>query len=309
MTQVTPMGEKTAIEWTDHTFNPWIGCEKVSPACKNCYAEALARRYGWAKWGKDEPRSATSDANWRKPLNWDRKAREAGVIERVFCASLADVFEDHPDLAKLRGRLWDLIRQTTNLRWLLLTKRPENVPRMLPEDLHHDERIWTGATVESQEEYDKRFKHIVRRPGGTRFLSCEPLLGSLDLGLMGALPQTIAGSSYRMVWEAIGWVIVGGESGSGARPMRPAWARALRDECAGVDIPFHFKQWGEWAPASGMDITNPLLAAKPGDRRRHDFGPPSNSSGIMLRVGKKAAGRELDGRTWDEFPEVNRGTP
>ena len=277
------MGEHTTIEWAHHTFNPWIGCERVSAECRNCYAETWdARGLNGPEthWGKDAPRRRTSDANWRLPLRWDRKAAVDGVRRRVFCASLADVFEDRDDLDPWRTDLWDLIETTPNLDWLLLTKRPENVEMLAgdfaqciscglnPVDpfnwwclcggtVRPPRNVRLGTSVGHQSSIDRVAALIDAADGAPTFLSCEPLLGPLDFGTGGL--------------DGIDWVIAGGESGPNARPMHPDWVRSIRDVCLDSGVPFLFKQWGEF-DASGD------------------------------RVGKKAAGRILDGRTWDQVP-------
>src|SRR5262245_34580602 len=144
------MAKDSKIEWTHHTFNPWWGCERVSPACKHCYAEAWARRLGMTLWEKGAPRRVMSDAYWRQPLQWDAAARDAGTRARVFCASMADVFEDRDDLDPARERLWSLIAATPNLNWLLLTKRPQHVSEMVPWGERWPDNVWLGTTVENQ---------------------------------------------------------------------------------------------------------------------------------------------------------------
>ena len=249
------MAETTGIEWTDATFNPWIGCTAVSPACDHCYAKTLVERWG----GDFAQRRHTAPANWRKPLAWNAAAARAGERKRVFCASLADVFDNQvPE--EWRADLWALIRATPALDWQILTKRPQNIAKMLPADWGRGYRnVWLGCTAENQTEAWRRIPHLLTASSARAFLSCEPLLGALDL----------------TPWlRGIDWVICGGESGPGARPMHPDWARALRDQCAEARVPFFFKQWGEWAPD-----------------HMH-----------MARVGKKLAGATLDGRTHKEFP-------
>lgn len=234
------MGENSKIEWTTHTFNPWIGCSKVSPACKNCYAEAWAKRSGLVQWGESAERRRTSDANWRKPLLWNNQAN--GSRPRVFCASLADVFEEHPTIQPgWRADLGRLIACTDKLDWLLLTKRPENVYRMLPEfwvnfeePYHMPSNVWIGTTVENQEEADRRIPELLRVPARVRFLSCEPLLGSVNLAFLADA-------------QNLHWVICGGESGGGARPMNPDWARSLRNQCKAAAVPFFMKQMSKKA--------------------------------------------------------------
>jgi len=225
------MGAVTEIGWTDHTFNPWVGCTKVSPACDNCYAEGWAKRTGQGSLWQGE-RRRTSASNWRQPLKWDRDAKAAGARRRVFCASLADVFDNQvPE--EWRQELVGLIAMTPNLDWLLLTKRPQNVTKMV-QDLPWN--VWLGTTVENQEEADRRIPHLVAAPARIRFLSCEPLLGELDL---------------RAYFNRLDWVICGGESGPGHRAMAPVWARSLRNQCALFDVPFFFKQWGGRTPKAG----------------------------------------------------------
>ncbi|HEY7770469.1 DUF5131 family protein [Longimicrobium sp.] len=194
------MGANTKIEWCDHTFNPWIGCQRVSPGCVNCYAEhtntyvRVQRAGGNELWGPKGARHVTSDANWRKPLAWNRLAAgnrttawaldKVHVRPRVFCASLADVFEDRPDLVAPRARLFALIQATPELDWLLLTKRPENMVRLAQASGWEGDwpaNVWAGCTVEDQQRADERIAHLLAVPAAVRFLSCEPLLGPVDL--------------------------------------------------------------------------------------------------------------------------------
>lgn len=267
------MGEQTAISWTDHTFNPWWGCTRVSPGCLHCYAEAFAKRTGHDVWGKGGERRFFGDKHWAEPLRWNAKAEAEGVRRRVFCASMADVFEDREDLHEDRQRLLaELIPETPWLDWQLLTKRPENVLAMVPEDWLYGveewsgiwpHNVWIGTTVEDQQRAAERIPHLLAIPAKVRFLSCEPLLGEVRLA--------------RWLWEVeppeaprpsgiIQWVIVGGESGPKHRPMDLRHARILQRECQSADVPFFFKQVGGRTP--------------------------------------KAGGDELDGRTWHEFPEA-----
>lgn len=270
------MGENSLIEWTDHTFNPWEGCTKVSDGCKFCYAEARAYRFNTVEWGPIGTRRRTSAANWKKPLKWDKEAAQAGKRARVFCASIADVFEikaDQPELNEWRLDLFELINHTPNLIWQLLTKRPENVNPFL--DLYGltlPDNVWIGTSVENQEQAEKRIPELVKVMAKVRFLSMEPLLGAVDLACLGIFP--FHGKVMNLP-SCIDWVIVGGESGPNARPLHPDWVRSIRDQCVEAGVPFFFKQWGEWGPYYSEKI---------------------------VRVGKKKAGRMLDGRTWDQFP-------
>lgn len=282
------MAENSKIEWTDHTFNPWIGCTRVSEGCRHCYAETLMdTRWGKVQWGPQGERLRTSEAKWREPMKWNERAMRDGRRYRVFCASLADVFEDKPEVAPWRDELFALMAYTKHLDWQVLTKRPENVLRMVPESWHWTaggwpQHVWIGTSVENQEMADKRIPELWKIPAAVRFLSCEPLLGQTIIDL-----------------DGIHWVIVGGESGPGARPMHPDWARSLRDQCVAADVAYFFKQWGEYVPRLQLradqvaGLSNAVYAnAVPieGDQ--------------AYRVGKRAAGRLLDGREWSEFPNV-----
>lgn len=217
------MAENSKIEWCDHTFNPWIGCTKVSAACDNCYAEAMMdKRLGRAQWGKGQPRQRTSPANWSQPIKWNNAAN--GSRPRVFCASLADVFDVEVDPI-WRENLFALIDLTPNLDWLLLTKRPKVAAEYFAYQ-PTPPNVWMGTTVENHEMAAVRIPWLMRIDAPVRFLSMEPLLGPVDLKV-GLLPE---------------WIIVGGESGHNARPMNPEWARNLRDFCRYWGVPFFMKQ-------------------------------------------------------------------
>lgn len=309
------MAENSKIEWTDHTFNPWIGCTKVSAACDNCYAEAWEARFG-KSWGP-HVRRRTSPANWRKPLAWDRAAAASGKRTRVFCASLADVFDNDRSITSgWRGDLWHLIYRTPHLDWLLLTKRPQNIARYLrPEEYGNLPpwgdgwpNVWLGTTVENQTEADRRIPHLLATPAAVRFVSAEPLLGPVD---MSRIPHhkiapniTIAQNALTGLngngdyGPSLDWIIVGGESGRGARPMHPDWARSLRDQCQAAGVAFLFKQWGEHKYLGTEEDGMLSLRGVLSDRWQEIDGAR------YLRVGKTAAGRTLDGRTWDEFPRA-----
>jgi len=231
------MGANTGIEWAHHTFNGWIGCEKVSPECAHCYAEVWAKRYGRAEWGADKPRPNTSDENWNKPLAWDRAAQAANERHRVFSASLSDVFELRPDLDRWRERLWSLIERTQHgLDWLLLTKRPEHVRDMVPRAWLADwpAHVWMGTTVGVQKSAEERIPRLLEIPAKIRFLSMEPLLEPVDISRW-TDPERVGRGG-------ISWVIVGGESGGHFRPMEWDWVRAIRDACLKARIAFFLKQ-------------------------------------------------------------------
>lgn len=366
------MSERTAIEWTDSTWNSWFGCTKVGPGCDHCYAEKLMdKRLGRVRWGAGQPRVRTSAANWRKPIEWNRwQYFECGTCRwrgsskksiclgtgafrcpqcfadpltptrrRVFCASLADVFDNEVD-PTWRADLFELIRATPNLDWLLLTKRIGNVRPMLEElkkkhARYHQEwamfdswlggepptNVWLGATICNQAEADRDIPKLRATPAAVQFLSIEPMLSAVDLNAVPPPPGTrpINGATMADIsgclprWQkhpmraklrnGVDWVIAGGESGLHARPAHPDWFRALRDQCAAAGVPFLFKQWGEWLPAEA-DGDLPVVALDGSERCLSGKVPfdTSFSDYVMARAGKKTAGRLLDGREHNEFP-------
>lgn len=235
------MAENSLIAWTHHTFNPWIGCVKVSDGCKNCYAETLVvNRMGRPNlWGppKTTQRSRTSPKNWLSPVRWNREAKADGASLRVFCASLCDVFEDHPDANAARPELFALIKATPFLQWQLLTKRPEYIAQMLPNDWgnYGYANVWLGTSIESMKVADRR-EWLAEIPAPVRFISFEPALGPLD----------------EMPLDGIDWIIYGGESGPKFRPHDLAWPRAMRQRCAEHDVAFFYKQSS--APRTEMGI-------------------------------------------------------
>lgn len=268
------MGKNSRIEWTHHTFNPWWGCVRVSPACKNCYAEAWAKRVGKDVWGAKASRRFFGDAHWAGPIRWNNEAEAAGERRRVFCASMADVFEDRRDLDEARARLWPLITATPWLDWLLLTKRPECAQKLAPWNGKWPPNVLIGTTAETQLWASRRLPVLAEIPARVRFVSCEPLLGALNL--------------TEWLGTSLGWVIAGGESGPKARKPDPSWFRALRDQCISAGVPFHFKQWGNWAPVSDV--------AADGTKSSR---PPEKG---LIRLTKALAGRTLDGAVWDGVP-------
>ena len=280
------MAAETKIEWCDHTFNPVIGCQAVSPACDHCYAEAQVTRFG----GDFAKRRRTSAAKWREPIRWNSLAAIRGIRPRVFCASLADAFDNQWE-PQWRADLWALIAKTPQLDWLLLTKRPQNIAKMLPDGWGDGwPNVWLGTTVENQAEADRRIPLLLAVPARVHFLSCEPLLGMVDLtairGFYGAptdrrmdretvreRSDVLRGSDRREhlrvdgTWNhrrlddpngdpvftgnchaSISWVIAGGESGPKARDTPVEWFRFLRDQCAGAGVAFFMKQMTRKAP-------------------------------------------------------------
>jgi protein gp37 len=284
------MAETSKIEWCDSTFNPWIGCTKIAPACDHCYAADMSKRYGWAEWG-NHPRKRTSAGLWDGVRKWQRLApaflAEHGRRRRVFCASLADVFDNQVP-AEWRADLFDLIARTPNLTWLLLTKRPENIAAMLPAALNWS-NVWLGTSVEDQKAADHRVPILrEQRPRvAGLFLSCEPLLGPIDFERGGfALHRPLTSPQGRK-YPGIDWIIVGGETGKGARPMDPEWVRKIRDDCRAAGVPFFMKQWGDWHPDALRFTDTQGRCPPPG-----------------MRVGKAKAGRLLDGVLHDALPTM-----
>ncbi|WP_186121445.1 phage Gp37/Gp68 family protein [Burkholderia gladioli] len=342
------MSENSKIEWTDHTFNPFIGCTKVSPGCDNCYAEHMMHtRMHRVKWGPGQPRARTSAANWREPVRWNARHEEFfaahGRRQRVFCASLADVF-DNAVPAAWRRDLAALIEATPALDWQLLTKRIGNAAAMLVDmfPAGTPDHVWLGATVVNQAEADRDVPKLLATPARVRFLSIEPMLGYIDIrrwlaphcerhpgrlepdgkcevcegrgiwGLPGA--DGLAEHEKAPIRPGLNQVIAGGESGPGARPEHPDWPRALRDQCAKAGVPFLFKQHGEWAPGSGDFGAGRFATAAiafdgrvvPGGYRPQDYPTGASSAdgwALVHRVGKRAAGRLLDGVEHNGFPK------
>lgn len=286
------VGETTGIGWCDHTFNPWIGCDKVSPGCAHCYAETLTTgRMGLSVWGAHAPRRIAAESTWKNPAKWDRAAARDGVRRRVFCASLADVFEPRLELDRVRFRLFELIEATPNLDWLLLTKRPDYAKSFLvtgrratPDEVdagyefgivpawYYDRmdlptdpvtgigylpNLWIGVSIENTR-FTWRADVLREIPAAVRFISAEPLLGSLydsrpldatdPAGLPDGDDVTEGGALTRrrsaLDLTAIDWVIVGGESGPGARPFGLRWAREIMYAAESRDIAVFMKQLG-----------------------------------------------------------------
>lgn len=356
------MADTSKIEWCDSTFNPWIGCTKIGPGCDHCYAERhMDKRLGKARWGAGNPRVRTGDANWRQPLRWNARpfvqctgcgwrgewatngslaccpdcVRPESAMQaarrRVFCASLADVFDNEvPE--RWRRDLFRVIAETPHLDWLLLTKRIGNAGQMLADATGSRtpwNNVWIGATVVNQAEADRDVPKLLRVPARVRFLSIEPMLGPVDLNQTHGGTRWIGGqrgcggthrhsgdptghdhggSTKRVIGDprqphhhhddrcgsGIDWVIAGGESGPArtVRILHHQWARNLRDQCAAAGVPFLFKQWGEYCHPTQMP---------------DDCEGSGSFVDDFFRVGKKAAGRELDGVEHNGFPAVRHG--
>lgn len=280
------MAQSSKIEWTDSTFNPWVGCTKINrprgapSACDFCYAEGWSKRSGHVKWG-NHPRRRTTEPYWATPLKWNAAAekfqREHGRRQRVFCASLADVFDNQVDRS-WRTDLWKLIRKCEQLDWQILTKRPQNIAKMLPKDWGMGyANVWLGTTAEDAEAYQQRGAHLLTIPAAIHFVSYEPAMGPLG-------PLPIAGRTPD-------WVIIGGESGVAldkTRPTKPQWARDAIAECIRVGAAPFLKQWGRYS-------NNPLVTEEGlSERDAAEMDPVSNGKGGGL----------LDGRIVREFPKI-----
>lgn len=280
------MAENSHISWTDHTFNPWIGCTNVGPGCDHCYAEALATRRLGVPWGLGQPRRRTKPGNWNKVLTWHRQAdlfkAEFGHYPRVFAASLADIFDNEVD-PLWRQDFFALVRETPKLQWLIVTKRIGNVMKMVPEDWGPDSypNVTLIATVVNQEEADRDIGKLLAIPARRRGLSIEPMLELIDLSRW-LRPN---------VWECgIDWVITGGESRqlTGSRPLvelQAQWVRDIATQCDAAGVPHHFKQWGNTIPLS--QIFPPALIMDDDKSRT---------------VWREGMGRSLDGIEHNGFP-------
>ncbi|QND27166.1 DUF5131 family protein [Sinorhizobium meliloti] len=329
------MADQTLISWADMTFNPWVGCTRVSPACDGCYAAHLMEtRMGRVKWGGpgvgSGTRERTSAANWRKPIAWNKKAAADGRRPFVFCSSLADVFDNEVP-ADWRFDLFTLIEATPNLVWLLLTKRPQNIVKMVKAVGFMPRNIAFGTTIEDRERAKKNLASCVVAAGLRPlflFASCEPLLGDLgDLSpWMTGDPHTqrlLEGERFERGikigadgWAklpAVGWWITGGETDQGshkARPTHPDWFRNIRDQALAHGLAYHHKQNGEWIPRGPESMGYPIIEGVPRVRLTElgengsDLAATGTNHIWMQRAGKKLSGRLLDGIEHNGFPEV-----
>lgn len=251
------MSEATIIAWTDHTFNAWMGCERVSEGCRNCYAATLTKnRMGLDLWGRKAPRQVTK-APWQHVRAWNRAAERgepgllgSGMPHLVFTGSLMDWAEDRPDLAEPRRRMWDTIRDCRSLWFQMLTKRPQNILRFLPEDWGDGyPNVWIGTTIEDNR-VAVRGDYLRQVPAVVRFVSYEPAIGPLDqLDLAG-----------------IDWVIYGGESGPGHRPEDKQWARDMRSRCVAGGVAFFHKQSAGYRTEMGIELDGEVVREFPTPR-------------------------------------------
>lgn len=315
------MAENSAISWTRHTWNPWMGCTKVSPACDGCYAEALMdKRYGKVQWGPHGERVRTGAHTWNDPIRWNRQAEKDGDRPFVFCASLADIFDNQVP-AEWRRDAFDVMRRTPRLVYLLLTKRPQNIVKLANEVGGLPWNAAIGTTIEDQKRANINVPALIHAKNTVKplfaFLSCEPLLGPIDLQYPEELwpngpPMCCSGfecgcrglpTDPPLMW-GIDWVITGGETDQGghkARITEIAWTRSLRDQAIHAGVPYHHKQNGEWLAWGQMledESTNLLSLGRDPERYQQINGE------IYSRVGKKRSGRTIDGVTHEAFPEV-----
>ena len=361
----------TKIEWATKVWNVTSGCDKVSPGCENCYAINMSNRLSGIEATKERYAGSVTKTKGGK-LNWSGqiKLHEDQLDKpstwmpknRVFVNSMSDLFhEDVPFDFILR--VWHKMIWYNGPTYMILTKRPEraleffnwmsNVSRKKIDELginvfefcfhkfattEPPRNIWIGTSAENQEQANKRIPYLLQIPAAVRFLSCEPLLGPIDLTKIqhdDFLQTNAIGNDHNGVFRKIKWVIAGGESGHNARPMHPDWLRSLRNQCQAAKVPFFFKQWGEWAfieegneklkshkaqrknlaitTSTGKLVTivkddnNNAYLFEPGTKNRILHKPKGKVIGVMNRVGKKAAGRLLDGREWNAFPLVEGG--
>ncbi len=333
------MGDTTHIEWTDATWNPVTGCTRVSPGCVNCYIDWAPpfRVEGRHFTDRDGNRSHAIGATTGVRLHPDRLdwplRKRSWRGKRVFVCSLADLFHDDvPD--EYIARVFAVMALTPEVTYQVLTKRPARMRALLASgtfagmvwrDVDDPSwplpNVWMGVTVEDQERADQRIPILLDTPAAVRWLSCEPLLGPVDLDATGMGVTGTSGPESRP--SAVDWVVAGGESGPNARPMHPSWARSLRDQCATAGVPFLFKQWGEWAPDEWIDEDGCRHVGRKPEARdskslvMHPAGmtalTPDNPfdpwerghpcwNTVMRRVGKKRAGRLLDGAQHDGYP-------
>lgn len=317
---------KTSIEWTDQTWNPITGCTKVSPGCDHCYAENIAHRFDGTKAYPNGFDVTLRPERLRQPMSW-RKPR------RVFVNSMSDLFHDSiPD--GFIGSVFDTMALAPQHTFQILTKRPGRMRSLLTKwagaaaDSPHAAasfrrndmmwcepsvwplpNVWLGVSVENQKWADVRIPQLLATPAAVRFISAEPLLGPVEPWHSHCPTHDFAGGMCTFSCperRQVDWIIAGGESGHGARPMHPDWVRGLRDWCVDSDVPFLYKQWGEWAMAGPDDLAARDEVYLDAETGAGTFYVNRYRPGVqhLIRVGKKNAGRELDGRIWDQFPEV-----
>lgn len=304
------MGENTAISWTDHTWNPWQGCHKVSPACDNCYMYRDKKRYG------QDPCIVKKSAKDTFYLPYKSKLIKPG--DKIFVCSWSDFFIEEAD--EWRSEAWDIILQTPEFKYLILTKRPENIKDRLPLKWGNGwPNVWLGVTAENQEMADLRIPILLQIQAAVRFVSIEPMLSGIRLNRLDKgdyIIDSLEGMVYYLgggrAIKKLDWIICGGESGPNARPMHPDWARGLRDQCQAAGVPFFLKQWGRWIPFYDRDIDDPDWHKVP--RESNDICRINIEGGhgfhgdrlVYFKSGKPSEHVFLDGKQYHEFPEVSR---
>lgn len=288
------------IEWTDYTWNPWIGCTKVSQGCQNCYAETLAKRFKLAEWGKGKEREIASDNVWDQPIKWNKKAKKENKIYKVFLGSMMDYFDESVE-DTIRLNILTRIIVTRHLVYLILTKRIDYALRYLSTIKKYrfniPKNIMIGVSICTHREAAEKIPvllEIKKLTGCNVFISMEPLLEEIHI------PS--------LFMQKIDWVIVGGESGHKARPMNPEWARIIRNQCNKSNTPFFFKQWGEWSIRSALhECGDDWQSIDPTGKlgKIYDMVDSENRHVCyMQKVGKNRSGRILDGREYNEFPDI-----
>lgn len=261
------MAENSNIAWTHHTYNPVIGCTRVSPGCDHCYAadwaKARARDVTWGQPGQRSVLRRTAESTLKAPFKWNRSCQQRGVRERVFCASLSD-WADKDWAPEWRLQLCETIEATPYLDYLLLTKRPQNVMELVPKWWRErfPNNVWVGTTVENQEEADRRIPHLLKIPAKIHFLSCEPLLGKVDLRHIRLDLEHFMDAFLRTNGNRVDWVIIGGESGPGFRRMDMHWVAELRVQCRDANVPVFFKQDSSIKPGCKGRASDALWACK-----------------------------------------------
>lgn len=285
------MGD-SKIEWTDKTWNPITGCTPISEGCQNCYAARMAKRlsgrYGYPA---DEPfrPGVLHEDKLKDPFKWRKP-------QKVFVCSMGDIMHEQVSWRDV-VTVFDVIKANPQHIFMILTKRPEglayfrlNGPLVGSEPLPN---LWLGVTAENQRTADERIPILLQIPAAVRFVSVEPMLGPVDIAYwLNGAPEQYAPDRWQQTYPPLDWVIVGGETGPGARPMHPEWVRSLRDQCVNARVPFFFKQWGEWTTVypQQLSMANRYMKYK------HDT--------TFYQVGKNEAGRLLDGQEWNQYPEV-----
>lgn len=302
------MSDKSKIEWTEATWNPLVGCSKVSEGCRNCYAERTAARFAGSSFskvisaGKWNGKTDIKEDRFDQPRRWAR-------ARRIFVCSVSDLFHDSVSTETI-SRVFNVMAAEKRHTFQILTKRPDRMREFIKlyTKMFLDgplPNVWVGVTAENQKAADERIPILLETPAAVRWASIEPMIGAIDLedlqpymddsGSVNALYGAVSceGRNEPVEIPKLDWVVCGGESGPRARPLHPKWARYLRDQCSAASVPFLFKQWGEWHCVPTVEDSRRL--------KRLKYFPGLGAT--FAYIGKKAAGRELDGKIWDEYPK------